>query len=152
MHVSPARFAASLIAAAVLTACAAKAPQATATSAPVAPAGSGPASALVLAAGSPGAPPLDPTQRRDLDVAVASQPAALRPRLRYALAAGDDRKTHLVVYDGEGLGADGKHPGRPHEYILFKVLNARAGEHYDPQQNALVAAIPPPPEREKLEQ
>jgi len=153
MDVSSARFAATVIAAAVLAACAAKAPQSTAPSAPASAAvaaapARGPASAPASAAGSTGAPELDPAQRRELDATVAAIPAAARPRLRYALAAGEDGKVHLAVYDGEGLGPNGKHPGKPHEYILFKVLNSHAGEHYDPEQNVLVAAIPPPPERE----
>jgi hypothetical protein len=72
----------------------------------------------------------------------------MRARLRYAVAAGEDGKPRLVVYDGEGLGPDGRHKGRPHEYILFRVLNTTKGEHYDPQQNAVIAAIPPPPQRD----
>ncbi len=52
------------------------------------------------------------------------------------------------MYDAEGLGASGRHKGRPHEYIVFKVLNTANGEHYDPQQNSIVAPIPPPPQRE----
>jgi len=151
MYVFRPRFAAFVMAAAVLTACAAKPPPPpTATSAP-APA-NGPASALVSAAGSAGTPVLDPAQRHELEVTVAAVRAAVRPRLRYALAQGEDGKIRLAVYDGEGLGPNGRHPGKPHEYILFKVLNSRAGEHYDPEQNALIAAIPPPPERESTNQ
>ncbi|MDQ6944190.1 MAG: hypothetical protein M3169_16955, partial [Candidatus Eremiobacteraeota bacterium] len=86
--------------------------------------------------------------RRELAATVAKAPAALRARLRYALAAGDDGKRHLVVYDGQGLPASGRHPGKPHDYVLFQVLNARNGEHYDPQQNSIVAAIPPPVQRD----
>jgi hypothetical protein len=103
----------------------------------------------VSAAGSPNAPALTTEQRQALTAAVAAAPGATRPRLRYAFAAGDDGKRHLVVYDGLGLGVDGKRPGHPHDYTLFRVLNGAAGDHYDPEQNALIAAIPPPPEREK---
>ena len=60
----------------------------------------------------------------------------------------EDGKSRLVVYDGEGLGPDGRHRGKPHEYVVFKILNSRSGEHYDPQQNAIIAAIPPPAQRE----
>jgi hypothetical protein len=132
------RLAASLAAAALLCACAGPKPAAVA----------GPPNAPVPRAGQPGAIPLDPAQRSELDGAVARIPAKLRPRLRYALAAGDDGKQHLVVYDGEGLGVTGRHPGRPREYVVFQVLNAPNGEHYDPQQNSVVAPIPPPPQRD----
>jgi len=107
-----------------------------------------PANAPVPAAGARAAIPLDDAQRRELDAAVASAPAALRDRLRYALATGDDGKVHLVVYDGEGLGPSGRRPGHPHDYLVFRVINSTAGEHYDPVQNALVAPIPPPPQRD----
>ena len=107
----------------------------------------GAANAPVPSAGQAGAIALDPAQRAELDATVAKAPPAQRARLRYALATGDDGKPHLVVYDGQGLGASGRHKGRPHEYVVFKVLNATNGEHYDPQQNSIVAPIPPPPQR-----
>ncbi|MBV8749383.1 MAG: hypothetical protein JO103_06695 [Candidatus Eremiobacteraeota bacterium] len=122
--------------------------QPAASAAPAATAPSGPPNALVPSAGKAGAIPLDPDQRRALDAAVAKAKPDLRPRLRYALALGDDGQRHLVVYDGEGLGVDGRHPGKKFEYVVFEVLNAAHGEHYDPQQNSLVAPIPPPKERE----
>jgi hypothetical protein len=131
------RLAASLAAAALLCACAGP---------KTAPAG--PPNAPVPHHGQPGAIPLDPAQRAQLDAAVARVPTGVRPRLRYALASGDDGKPHLVVYDGEGLGVTGRHPGKPHEYVVFRVLNSARGEHYDPEQNAIVAPIPPPPQRE----
>jgi hypothetical protein len=115
---------------------------------PAAPAPAGPPNAPAARAGRPGAIPLDAAQRRELDAAVAKVPLAERVRLRYALAAGDDGKRHLVVYDGQGLPANGRHPGKTNEYVLFKVLNARNGEHYDPQQNSLVPRIPPPVQRD----
>ena len=31
---------------------------------------------------------------------------------------------------------------------MFNVLNARNGEHYDPQQNSIVPKIPPPVQRD----
>ncbi|HEY6236656.1 MAG TPA: hypothetical protein VIW69_16275 [Candidatus Elarobacter sp.] len=152
------RLAASVIAAALLCGCGghttsstATAPAASAASsaAPAAaPRPAGPANAPVPRAGQPGAIPLAPAARRELDATVAKVPPAERPRLRYALATGDDGKPHLVVYDGEGLGVTGRHPGKPHEYVVFGVLNATNGEHYDPQQNIVVAAIPPPPQRD----
>ncbi|MBV8299357.1 MAG: hypothetical protein JO083_07425, partial [Candidatus Eremiobacteraeota bacterium] len=39
-------------------------------------------------------------------------------------------------------------PGKPHEYVVFRVLNSAGGEHYDPEQNSIVAPIPPPPQRD----
>ncbi|MBV8367822.1 MAG: hypothetical protein JO036_02645 [Candidatus Eremiobacteraeota bacterium] len=131
------RLAASLAAAALLCACAGP---------KTAPAG--PPNAPVPRAGQPGAIPLDPQQRAQLDAAVARVPGTLRSRLRYALASGDDGKPHLVVYDGEGLGVTGWRPGKPHEYVVFRVLNSAGGEHYDPEQNSIVAPIPPPPQRD----
>jgi hypothetical protein len=145
------RLAASFAAAALLCACAGPKSGGAGTAAsspPAAASAAAPPNAPIPRAGQPGAIPLDPAQRRELDAAVARLPAALRPRLRYALAAGEDGKRHLVVYDGEGLGVTGRHPGRPHEYIVFRVLNSAGGEHYDPQQNSVVAPIPPPPQRD----
>src|ERR1700736_5785048 len=144
------RLAASVAAAALLCACAApKSGTGTATASP---------SSLATSSGPPNAPvpradqrptiPLDADQRRELESTIGQVPPAVRPRLRYALATGDDGKAHLVVYDGEGLGVSGRHPGRPHEYIVFRVINAKNGEHYDPLQNAIIAPIPPPPQRE----
>lgn len=152
------RVAASLAAAALLCSCSApksgaggtsaasSAPAAPATVAARAPAG--PANALVSAVGRAEAVPLDSAQRHELDAAVAKAPAALRPRLRYALATADDGRRHLVVYDGEGMRADGRRPGKTNAYIVFRILNSVNGEHYDPQQNAIVARMPPPPQRD----
>jgi hypothetical protein len=152
------RLAASLGAAALLCSCSAPksassgtggastAPSASAAAA--ARPATGPANTLVSAAGRPGAVPLDAAQRRALEAAVAKLPAALRPKLRYALATADDGRQHLVVYDGEGLGADGRHPGKANAYVVFRVLNSANGEHYDPQQNAIVAPMSPPPQRD----
>jgi hypothetical protein len=147
------RLAASVAAAALLYACTGpKTPiavvEASPSALPAVALASGPANAPVARAGSPGAIPLDAAQRRALDAAVAKEQPAVRARLRYALAAGDDGKVRLVVYDGEGLGRDGRHPGKPHEYVVFKILNSKTGEHYDPQQNSIVAPIPPPVQRE----
>jgi hypothetical protein len=145
------RLAASFAAAALLCACGGPKSGGAGTGAASPPASAGaaaPVNAPVPRAGQPGAIPLDSAQRAELDAAVARVPAKLRPRLRYALASGDDGKPHLVVYDGEGLGVTGRHPGKPHEYVVFRVLNSSGGEHYDPQQNSVVAPIPPPPQRD----
>jgi hypothetical protein len=156
MDVSSARFAACLLGAALLISCAGqKASDSSPTPTPAAsavPIASGPASALVSAAGTPGSPALDAVQRAEVATVAAGTPGGMRARLRYAVAAGEDGKPRLVVYDGGGLGPDGRQKGRPHEYILFRVLNAKHGEHYDPQQNAVIAAIPPPPQRDTLAQ
>jgi hypothetical protein len=151
------RLAASVAAAALLCGCTSHtttsagsgttAPAA-ASAGPAAPVAAGPANAPVPGPGKPAAIPLAPAQRAELDAIVAGAPASLRPRLRYALASGDDGKPHLVIYDGQGLGATGRHPGKPHEYVVFRVINAANGEHYDPQQNSIVAPIPPPPQRD----
>jgi len=152
------RLAASVIAAALLCGCGAPkwgsaasgpATSPAASAAPVPDAApAGPPNAPAAQAGRPGAIPLDAAQQRELAATVAKVPAALRPRLRYALAVGEDGKRHLVVYDGQGLAANGKHAGKRFEYVVFSVLNARNGEHYDPQQNSIIPAIPPPPQRD----
>ncbi len=108
----------------------------------------GPLNSPVSRAGAPGAIPLDAAQRAEVVAVAAKVPPAERARLRYALAAGDDGRSHLVVYDGEGLDAGGRGSATRHEYVMFRVLNMPAGEHYDPQQNTIVAPIPPPPERD----
>ncbi len=149
MTSSSIRIAAYLTTAALLYGCTAESTTKVASpSAPaaatVAPAPPGPANALVSAAGKPGAVPLDATQRQMLTRALAALPATMRPRLRYAVAAGDDGRRHLVLYDGEGLPADGRHPGKKFEYVVFRILNANHGEHYDPQQNTVIAAMPSP--------
>jgi hypothetical protein len=107
----------------------------------------GPMNSPVSRAGAPGQVPLDAAGRREVAAAAAKVPPAERARLRYALATGDDGRQHLVVYDGEGLSAAGRGPGRGNNYVVFRVLNAN-GEHYDPEQNTIVAPIPPPPERD----
>ena len=153
------RLAASFIAAALLCGCGGAKSRDTATgpaTSPAAavgpvmadPAPAGPPNAPAAQAGRPGAIPLTSAQRRELAATMAKTPPAQRVRLRYALAAGDDGKRHLVVYDGQGLAANGRHPGRAHEYVMFQVLNARNGEHYDPQQNSIVEPIPPPVQRD----
>jgi hypothetical protein len=154
----PFRLAASLAAAALLCSCSAPRPASSGTGGASASPGpsaaaavrsaAGPVNALVSAAGRSGAVPLDAAQRHALEAAVAKLPAALRPRLRYALATSDDAGRHLVVYDGQGLNADGRQPGKTNAYVVFRVLNAANGEHYDPQQNAIVAPMSPPPQRD----
>jgi hypothetical protein len=152
------RLAASVIAAALLCGCGGPKSRDTATGPATSPAAAGPVTpepapggppnALAGQAGRPGAIPLDAAQRRELAATVAKAPPALRARLRYALAAGDDGKRRLVVYDGQGLAANGRHPGKANEYVVFQVLNGRNGEHYDPQQNSIVPPIPPPAGRD----
>lgn len=115
--------------------------------APARPALAGPANAPAARAGSAGAVRLDAAQRSELATVVSHAAPGVRARLRYALASADDGSRHLVVYDGEGLGTGGRHAGRPHEYVVFRVLNSSRGEHYDPQQNAIVEPIPPPVQR-----
>lgn len=154
---------AGALAAALLCACAAPRPETTAGSgangtprlagipaaaAAAAAAPPGPSNALVPAPGKPGAIPLAPEQRAALDRALAALPSTERSRLRYALPSGDDGKARVVVYDGGGLPSSGRSAGRAHDYVVFPVLNGARGEHYDPEQNTLIAPIPPPPQRE----
>jgi hypothetical protein len=108
----------------------------------------GPMNSPVSRAGAPGQVPLDPAQRSEVAATAAKVPPAERARLRYALATGDDGRQHLVVYDGEGLGTAGRSTGKHNAYVVFRVLNSAGGEHYDPQQNSIIAPIPPPVERD----
>ena len=153
------RLAASVVAAALLCGCGgaksgdsatapATSPVATAASVAPPPAAGGPANAPAAQAGRPGAIPLDPAQRRELAATLARVPPAQRARIRYALAAGDDGKRHLVVYDGGGLAPGGRQPGKTRDYVVFQVLNLHNGEHYDPQQNSIVPPIAPPVQRD----
>ena len=104
-----------------------------------------PTSSPVSAAGQPGAIPLDGGQRRELDEILAAAPATERPLLRYAFPTDDAGRRALAVYDGEGLPPDGHRRGRPHEYVLFRMLNGpMRGEHYDPVENVVVPPIPAP--------
>lgn len=137
---------ASLVATSLLCGCGSPKTSTAAAAAATAPGGAG--NALLADAGTPRGVPLDAATRAELDSIAAGAPPALRPRLRYALATGDDGRAHLVVYDGEGLPADGHHKGHPHEYVVFRVINSKDDEHYDPQQNAIVAPIAAPKDRD----
>lgn len=157
----PIRTAAGVLSAALLCACASPKPEGAAGAASTAAASgsvagvsvaaaaalAGPANAPLPLPGRPGAIPLDAGQRAALDRAVAGLPPKLRPRLRYALASGDAGAPQVVVYDGEGLPPNGRRAGRAHDYTVFPVLNGSRGEHYDPEENTLIAPIPPPPQR-----
>jgi hypothetical protein len=149
------RLAAGVAAAALLCACSGPRAAGSISGPNVSPsplaAARGPSNSPVSRAGAPGEIPLDAAQRAQVAATAAKVPPAERARLRYALATGDDGRQHLVVYDGEGLDAAGR-PGktRHNEYVVFRVLNAAGGEHYDPQQNSIIAPIPPPVERDNI--
>ncbi|MFN2459405.1 MAG: hypothetical protein ABR591_01735 [Candidatus Velthaea sp.] len=104
-------------------------------------------SAAVSALGRPGAIALTDAQAAEVRAAVQRVEPVRRTHLRYAFAQDENGKARLVVYDDLGLGSSGK-TGRKGEYIIFKVLNSSDGSHYDPQQNAVIAAIPAPPDRD----
>jgi hypothetical protein len=146
------RLAAGFAAAALLCACSGTRTAETGGSPSAAPSAAapvhGPMNSPVSRAGAPGQVPLDPAERAEVAATAAKVPPAERARLRYALATGDDGRQHLVVYDGEGLGAAGRSAGKHNEYVVFRVLNSAGGEHYDPQQNSIIAPIPPPVERD----
>jgi len=148
------RLAAGFAAAALLCACSGTRTEGT-SGGPSAPPSAavpvqGPMNSPVSRAGAPGQVPLDPAQRSEVLATAAKVPPAERARLRYALATGDDGRSHLVVYDGEGLDAGGQEAKKRHEYVVFRVINAAGGEHYDPQQNSIIAPIPPPAERDNV--
>jgi hypothetical protein len=91
---------------------------------------------------------LNEEQRAELRRTLAAAAPAVRARLRYALALGEDGQRHLVVYDGQGLGTDGRGGGKTHDYVVFHILNASGGAHYDPQQNAIIPPIASAPQPE----
>ena len=139
----------SLLAAALVCGCSANRSATTTPSpSPSPPADVAPpvANAPVPAPGHTGQIPLDGTQRAEVERVVKATRPRERANLRYAMAMGDDGRRHLVVYDDPGDRAHTKKKFT--EYVVFAVLNGKSGEHYDPEQNALVAPIPPPPERE----
>lgn len=96
---------------------------------------SGPKNAPVSALGSASGIALG-----DGDAAVVRDtarrvPAAVRGRLRYALAVTDDGSRRVVVYDPGTASTDAK------TYVVPKVLNAADGSHYDPLENALIPPL-----------
>ena len=140
----------SLLAAALVSGCSANKP---ATSAPSPSAQANAAQPAPAVANAPVPAPgktwtirLDDTQRAEVERVVSSTPPKARAHLRYALAMGDDGRRHLVVYVDPGDRAVSTKKFTT--YVVFAVLNATNGEHYDPEQNAIVAPIPPPAERE----
>jgi len=90
---------------------------------------------------------LTPDQKAEIAKVASTMHPARRSHLRYALATDDAGKPQFVLYDDLGLGSAGK-TGHKGEYIVFAILNRTDGSHYDPQQNALVAAIPAPRDRD----
>lgn len=80
--------------------------------------------------------------KSDVQATVAKAEPATRARLRYALALAEDGKRYLVVYDAGNAVKEAR------GYNLPPVLNRSDGSHYDPQQNELVAPIPPPKDRD----
>jgi len=115
--------------------------------APPASAPNVPQRALIAQIGQPGAPALDAAQQAEVKKAVTGAPPDALKRIRYALAPDETGKVRLVVYDGQGLPADGKRPGKKFDYIVFHLLNVADGSTYDPQQNAIQAPVPPAKER-----
>jgi hypothetical protein len=101
-----------------------------------------PIDAPVSAAGTPDGPALTSAQRAELDAAVASVKPAVRPHLRYALAKDDAGKDRLAVYDP---GVDPM-PEHRHKntlvYVVYRLLNAKDGSDYDPQQDVIVDPLP----------
>jgi len=119
------------------------------SSAPASPAAANvPLRALVSDAGKPGAPPLEASQQAEIKNAASRLAPRIRQRLRYAIAPDEAGKMRFIVYDGQGLPADGKRPGKKFNYTVFRLLNVTDGSTYDPQQNIVQAPVPPPKERD----
>jgi hypothetical protein len=98
--------------------------------------------APVAAAGTANGPSLTSDQRSELDAAVAAAKPEIRPHLRYAIAKDDTGKDRLAVYDP---GAD---PTPQHRnkntlvYAVYRLINAKDGSDYDPQQDEIVDPLP----------
>jgi len=107
-----------------------------------------PVDAPVSAFGTDRGPALDSEQRAELDAAVAATRAAERPRLRYALARDDSGKNRLAVYDPGPASPPGPHTKTTLVYVVYRLLNAKDGANYDPQQDVIVDALPVPSERD----
>ncbi len=101
-----------------------------------------PMDAPVAAAGTANGPSLTSDQRSELDAAVAAAKPEIRPHLRYAIAKDDTGKDRLAVYDP---GAD---PTPQHRnkntlvYAVYRLINAKDGSDYDPQQDEIVDPLP----------
>ncbi|MGB8267653.1 MAG: hypothetical protein WCE44_15115 [Candidatus Velthaea sp.] len=113
----------------------------------------GPQDAPVAAVGTPAGPALSADQRAELDRAVRSATPAERAHLRYAIAKDAAGKDRLAVYDPESFapathGAGKKKKKATVAYVVYGLLNASDGSHYDPQQHAILDPIPIPNERE----
>jgi len=101
-----------------------------------------PSDAPVSAAGTANGPSLTGAQRSELDAAVAAAKPEVRPHLRYAIAKDDAGKDRLAVYD------PGDDPTPQHRnkntlvYVVYRLLNAKDGSDYDPQQDEIVDPVP----------
>jgi hypothetical protein len=106
-----------------------------------------PTDAPVSAAGTANGPSLTSAQRAELDAAVAAAKPDVRARLHYAIAKDEAGKDRLAVYD------PGTEPTPEHRhkntlvYVVYRLLNAKDGSDYDPQQDEIVDPLPVSGER-----
>ncbi len=101
-----------------------------------------PMDAPVSAVGTANGPSLTSAQRSELDAAIASVKPEIRAHLRYAIAKDDAGKDRLAVYD------PGVNPAPEHRnkntlvYVVYRLVNAKDGSDYDPQQDEIVDPLP----------
>jgi hypothetical protein len=103
--------------------------------------------APVSAAGAPNAPSLTASQRAELDAAIARAKPDARGHLRYAIAKDDSGRSRLAVYDPGAVAPAHHRRDQTVVYVVYRLLNAKDGASYDPQQDAIVEALPIPVDR-----
>jgi len=101
-----------------------------------------PSNAPVAAAGTANGPSLTSAQRAELDATVAAVAPADRAHLRYAIAKDDAGKERLAVYDPGDTPAPDRHGKNTLVYVVYRLLNAKDGSDYDPQQDAIIDPLP----------
>jgi hypothetical protein len=101
-----------------------------------------PIDAPVAAAGTANGPSLTSDQRAELDAAVAAANPAVRSQLRYALAKDEAGKVRLAVYDPGPDPAPDQRKRKTLSYVVYRLLNAKDGSDYDPQQDEIVDPLP----------
>jgi len=107
-----------------------------------------PLDAPVTAAGTAAGPSLTSAQKAELDATIASVPPQSRAQLRYAIAKDDAGKARLAVYDPGPRAPQQEHKKRTLVYVVYRMINAKDGSHYDPQEDAIVDPMPVPSERD----
>jgi len=111
-----------------------------------------PSDAPVAAAGTANGPSLTSAQRAELDAAVAAAAPSERAHLRYAIAKDDAGKDRLAVYDPGDAPAAEHHTKHALVYVVYRLLNAKDGSDYDPEQGTIIEPLPKSDEHGPVDQ